>query len=57
MIRFFDLQKITQKYAEEIHEAVDRVVDSGWYLQGKENESFEADYALYMGTTYDNSSN
>lgn len=52
MIKFLDLQKITQKYAEEIHEAVDRVVDSGWYLQGKENEKFEADYARYIGTKY-----
>lgn len=52
MIKFLDLQKITQKYAEEIHKAVDRVVDSGWYLQGKENERFEADYARYIGAKY-----
>lgn len=52
MIKFLDLQKITQKYSEEIHEAIDRVVDSGWYLQGKENEKFEADYADYIGTKY-----
>lgn len=51
-MKFLDLQKITQKYAEEIHEAVDRVVDSGWYLQGKENERFEANYAQYIGTKY-----
>ena len=52
MIKFLDLQKITAKYADEIHEAVNRVVDSGWYLQGKENEKFEADYARYIGTKY-----
>ncbi|WP_455666782.1 DegT/DnrJ/EryC1/StrS family aminotransferase [Phocaeicola sp.] len=52
MIKFLDLQKITAKYADEIHEAVSRVVDSGWYLQGKENEKFEADYASYIGTKY-----
>lgn len=52
MIKFLDLQKITGKYADEIHEAVNRVVDSGWYLQGKENEKFEADYAGYIGTKY-----
>lgn len=52
MIKFLDLQKVTQKYAEEIHEAVNRVVDSGWYLQGKENEKFEADYSVYIGTKY-----
>lgn len=52
MIKFLDLQKITQKYSDEIHQAVNRVVDSGWYLQGKENEKFEADYARYIGTKY-----
>lgn len=52
MIKFLDLQKITLKYSEEIHEAVNRVVDSGWYLQGKENENFEAHYAQYIGTRY-----
>ena len=52
MIKFLDLQKVTQKYAEEIHEVVNRVVDSGWYLQGKENEKFEADYSAYIGTKY-----
>lgn len=52
MVKFLDLQKITAKYADEIHEAVNRVVDSGWYLQGKENEKFEVDYAQYIGTKY-----
>ncbi|MDR0890979.1 MAG: DegT/DnrJ/EryC1/StrS family aminotransferase [Endomicrobium sp.] len=52
MIKFLDLQKITQKYSEEIHEAVSRAIDSGWYLQGKENELFEKEYAEYIGTEY-----
>lgn len=52
MVNFLDLQKITQKYADEIHEAVNRVVDSGWYLQGKENDRFETNYADYIGTKY-----
>lgn len=52
MIKFLDLQKITQKYAAEIHEAVKRVVDSGWYLQGEENKRFEKNYANYIGTEY-----
>jgi dTDP-4-amino-4,6-dideoxygalactose transaminase len=52
MIKFLDLQKITQKYSLEIHEAVARVVDSGWYLQGNENKIFETNYANYIGTNY-----
>lgn len=52
MIKFLDLQKNTQKYSGEIHEAVSRVVDSGWYLQGKENAAFEDSYSKYVGTKY-----
>lgn len=52
MIKFLDLKKTTSKYANEIHEAVKRVVDSGWYLQGEENARFEKEYAQYIGTKY-----
>ena len=52
MVKFLDLQKITQKYSIEIHEAVSRVIDSGWYLQGQDNEKFEANYSTYIGTKY-----
>ena len=52
MIKFLDLQKITAKHADEIRAAAQRVIDSGWYLQGKENERFEADYARYIGTKH-----
>lgn len=52
MIKFLDLQKVTSKYAAEIHDAVNRVVDSGWYLQGKENEKFEENYSHYIGVKY-----
>ena len=52
MIKFLDLQKITAQYSEEIHEAVDRVVDSGWYLQGEENKKFEEEYSKFIGTKY-----
>lgn len=39
-------------HGEEIREAARRVIDSGWYLQGKENELFEQHYAEYIGTKY-----
>ena len=51
-IPFLSLQDVTAKYREEIHEAVLRVVDSGWYLQGKENEQFEQHYAEYIGSKH-----
>ena len=52
MILYTDLKQITALHADEIHEAVDRVVDSGWYLQGMENKRFEQEYADYIGTKY-----
>ncbi len=51
-IPFLSLKDVSAKYADEIHEAVLRVVDSGWYLQGKENEHFEKHYAEYIGTKH-----
>ena len=51
-IPFLSLHEVTAKYRDEIHEAVLRVVDSGWYLQGKENEQFEKHYAEYIGSKH-----
>ena len=51
-VPFLSLKDVTDKYSAEIHEAALRVIDSGWYLQGKENEQFEADYSKYIGTKY-----
>ena len=39
-------------HADEINAAVQRVVDSGWYLQGAENKAFAEEYARYIGTRY-----
>ena len=52
MVKFLDLQKITAKYANEVHEAVSRVINSGWYLQGEENKRYEENYSKYVGTKY-----
>ena len=51
-VPFLSLKDVTEKYKDEIHEAALRVIDSGWYLQGSENEKFESDYANYIGTKY-----
>lgn len=51
-VPFLSLKEITAKYKDEIHTAVTRVVDSGWYLQGEENARFEKDYADFIGTKY-----
>lgn len=52
MVKLLDLQAITAMHADEYREAVNRVIDSGWFLQGNENKLFEADYANYIGTDH-----
>lgn len=52
MIKFLDLKAVTARHTDEISAAVQRVVDSGWYLQGNENKAFAEEYARYIGTRY-----
>lgn len=51
-IPFLSLKDVTALHGAEINEAVTRVVNGGWYLQGKENEQFEQHYAEFIGTKY-----
>ena len=52
MIPFLSLKDVTALHGAEINEAVCRVTNSGWYLQGKENERFEENYSKFIGTKY-----
>lgn len=50
MIKLLDLQAITMQHDDEYKAAVNRVIESGWFLQGNENKNFETNYAKYTGT-------
>ena len=52
MIPFLSLKDVTALHGAEINEAVSRVVNGGWYLQGKENERFEENYSKFVGVQY-----
>ena len=52
MIKFLDLHKINERFRGEMDAAAKRVLDSGWYLLGKEVERFEADFAAYCGVKH-----
>lgn len=52
MIPFLSLKDVTALHGDEIKAAVTRVVNSGWYLQGKENEKFEENYSKFIGTKH-----
>ncbi|MDY4854137.1 MAG: DegT/DnrJ/EryC1/StrS family aminotransferase [Prevotella sp.] len=51
-IKYLELKKITAMHGEEIQEAVNSVVESGWYLQGESNRKFEELYAEYCHAKY-----
>ena len=52
MIQFLSLKDVTALHGAEINEAVTRVVNGGWYLQGEENKRFESDYANFIGAKH-----
>lgn len=52
MIKYLDLKSVTAQYGSEISEAVQRVVESGWYLQGVENKAFCEEFANFIGTAH-----
>jgi dTDP-4-amino-4,6-dideoxygalactose transaminase len=52
MIRFLDIQKITESFEPEISQAIGRVVRRGWFLLGEELAAFEQEYAAYIGSKH-----
>lgn len=52
MIKFLDIQKITESFEPELSQAINGVVKSGWFLLGKEVQEFEKEYADYIGSKY-----
>lgn len=51
-IPFLSLKDVTALHGAEINEAVSRVVNGGWYLQGAENEKFEKDFSEFIGAKH-----
>lgn len=41
MIRFLDLKKINGRYETAFQDTLKSVLESGWYILGKEVETFE----------------
>ena len=52
MIKFLDLHKINERFRGEFDAKIKSILDSGWYLQGKENDQFATNFAQYCGTKY-----
>jgi dTDP-4-amino-4,6-dideoxygalactose transaminase len=52
MIKFLDLKAINDSFGPELSRAVQRVLDSGWYVLGNEVEAFEHEYSSFIGTKH-----
>ncbi len=52
MVKFLDLKAINDSFEPHLSNAIKRVLDSGWYLLGREVKAFEEEYAQYIGTKY-----
>ena len=51
-IPFLDLKKVNERLHREMLAATERVLQSGWYLNGQEVRTFEANFAQYVGASH-----
>lgn len=51
-VPFLDLKSINDKYRSGFETAITKVLDSGWYLLGKEVEQFENEFSSYTGVEH-----
>lgn len=52
MISFLDLKGINAQYRDELLTAMARVIDTGWYILGREVKAFEDEFADYCGVKH-----
>ena len=52
MIKFLDLEKVNNRFRDEIDSRIKTILDKGWYLQGDENAKFAENFAEFCGTKF-----
>jgi dTDP-4-amino-4,6-dideoxygalactose transaminase len=52
MVKFLDLQQINARHRRQFHDALDAVLDSGWFILGKAVQTFEHSFADYCGVKH-----
>jgi len=52
MIKFLDLKNINAQYSEELKQASNKIIDSGWYLLGESITQFEQNLCKYIGAQH-----
>lgn len=51
-VPFLNLKSVNESSLKELTDAFHRVIESGWYIQGKELEAFEDEFAAYSGVKH-----
>lgn len=52
MIEYENLKRLNASFAEDYRTAFDGVLDSGWFILGKQVSGFEEEFAAYCGSPY-----
>lgn len=52
MIPFVDLKREYAEIGEEVSQAIQRVLRSGWFILGEEVEKFEEEFSKYVGARF-----
>ena len=52
MIPFYDLKSINRRYKKEFIKSVNRIIDSGYYMIGKETKTFEHRFGKFCNTKH-----
>lgn len=52
MVKFLDLQQINERYRSQFHDALDAVLNSGWFIMGQALERFEQSFAAFCGVKH-----
>ena len=52
MIKFLDLEKVNNRFRDEIDKRIKSILDKGWYLQGEWDKTFEDSFAKFCGVKH-----
>jgi dTDP-4-amino-4,6-dideoxygalactose transaminase len=52
MIEYENLKKVNERYTKDFNAAFNEVLESGWFVLGRNVETFENEFAAYNGVKY-----
>lgn len=52
LIKYFDIERLHKSLEGEINQAIKKVINNNWFIQGDETRRFEENFAQYCGARY-----